>query len=356
MKGLGCMAIVFHHLAFYGPMSDVVHAAAPHLIDWLFNYARLAVQVFFVLAGYLVATQIAPNGKVADISSWASFVWKRYKRLIIPFLFAVVLATLITALVRPWFPHSSLSAPPGLLQLLAHALLLQDLLHMEALSAGVWYVAIDLQLFAATVALTVLAGYAPPSWRAGFPIVIILLAAVSLWGINREPAYQNYAPYFLGAYALGILAYWSGRGALGSLALLAMVAIGVIALWLQYRNSVAVAFATALLVSAIGRKDSLERWPSSRVLIWLGQRSYSIFLIHFGICVAFNAVWHALFTTGVWINAFGMLAAALASVAAGALLYSHVESKRNVLGYNRATTTLVAMITAAMAIEALNRH
>lgn len=352
MKGLGCMAIVFHHLAFYGPMSDVVHTAAPHLIDWFFNYARLAVQVFFVLAGYLVAAQIAPNGKVADISSWAPFFWKRYKRLVIPLLFAVVLATLITALVRPWFHHSSLSAPPGLLQLLAHALLLQDLLHMEALSAGVWYVAIDLQLFAATLALTMLAGYAPPSWRAGFPILIILLAVVSLWGINREPAYQNYAPYFFGFYGLGMLAYWSGRSALGSLALLAM---GVIALWLQYRNSVAVAFATALLVSAIGRKNSLEHWPSSRVLIWLGQRSYSIFLIHFGICVAFNAVWHALFTTGVWINAFGMLAAALASVAAGALLYSHVESKRNVLGYNRATTTLVAMITAALAIEALTQ-
>lgn len=354
MKGLGCMAIVFHHLAFYGPMSDVVHAAAPHLIDWLFNYARLAVQVFFVLAGYLVAAQIAPDGKVADISSWASLVWKRYKRLVVPFLFAVVLATLITALVRPWFHHSSLSAPPGLMQLLAHALLLQDLLHMEALSAGVWYVAIDLQLFAATVALTALAGYAPPSWRAGLPILIILLAAVSLWGINREPAYEDYAFYFFGAYGLGMLAYWSGRNvALGSLALLAM---GVIALWLQYRNSVAVAFGTALLLSAIGRKDSLERWPSSRVLIWLGQRSYSIFLIHFGICVAFNAVWHALFTTGVWINAFGMLAAALASVATGALLYSHVESKRNVLGYNKATTALVAMITVALMIEALTQQ
>jgi peptidoglycan/LPS O-acetylase OafA/YrhL len=240
--------------------------------------------------------------------------------------------------------------------LLAHALLLHDLLRMEALSAGVWYVAIDLQLFAATVALTVLAGYAPPSWRAGFPILIILLSAVSLWGINREPAYQDYAPYFFGVYGLGMLAYWSSRSASGSLALLAMVVMGVIALWLQYRNSVAVAFATALLVSAIGQKDSLERWPSSGVLIWLGQRSYSIFLIHFGICVAFNAVWHALFKSGVWINAFGMLAAAFASVAAGALLYSHVESKRNVLGYNRATMALVAMIAAALVIEALTRH
>jgi len=59
MKGLGCMAIVLHHLAFYGPMSDVVHKAAPDTINFLYNYARLAVQMFFVLGGYLVAPQFS---------------------------------------------------------------------------------------------------------------------------------------------------------------------------------------------------------------------------------------------------------------------------------------------------------
>lgn len=352
VKGLGCMAIVFHHLAFYGPMSDVVYTAAPNLINWLFNYARLAVQVFFVLAGYLVAAQIASHDRLADIS-WFALVWKRYKRLISPFLFAVALTVLVTALVRSWFDHPSLSAPPGALQLLAHILLLHDLLGVEALSAGIWYVAIDFQLFAATVALTVLAGYARPSWRAGFPILIILFAAASLWIINRESAYQDYAPYFFGAYALGMLSYWSGRGASGGLMLIAIVVLGVMALWVQYRNPVAVAFATALLLSAAGRKGVLTCWPRSGVLTWLGRHSYSIFLIHFSVCVAFNAAWHALFPSGVLINMLGMLAAALASVAAGSLLYNQVESKHKVFGGNIATTALVMMVAAALTIESL---
>jgi hypothetical protein len=69
MKGIGCIAIVLHHLAVYGPMSDVVRGAFPTVIDGLEIYARLAVQMFFVLAGFLVATQLAPEGKPSTSSA-----------------------------------------------------------------------------------------------------------------------------------------------------------------------------------------------------------------------------------------------------------------------------------------------
>ncbi len=352
IKGLGCVAIVFHHLAFYGPMSDVVHSAAPNLINWLFNYARLAVQIFLVLAGYLVAAQIAPHGKIINIP-WTSLLRKRYKRLITPFLFAVAITMLVTAMVRPWFEHTSLSAPPSLLQLLAHVLLLHDLLGMEALSAGVWYVAIDLQLFAATVLLTALTAYAPPSCRTGFPILIGVLVAASLWGINRDTSYEDYAPYFFGAYGLGMLSYWSSHSASGKSLLIGIVFLSAMALWLEYRDSVAVVFAMALLLSLAGKKESLKGWPCSAPLIWLGHRSYSIFLIHFGVCVSFNAVWHVLFPTGILENTLGILAAAAASIAAGSVLYDNVENKRNVLACNMATMLLMLAIAAAMVLETL---
>ena len=37
LKGLCCMLIVWHHLAFYGPMSDVVHGRIPWLTGWLYD-------------------------------------------------------------------------------------------------------------------------------------------------------------------------------------------------------------------------------------------------------------------------------------------------------------------------------
>ena len=59
-KGACCAAIVWHHLAFYGPMSDVAAQVTPGIIDWLAEYARIAVQIVLVLGGVLSAASLAP--------------------------------------------------------------------------------------------------------------------------------------------------------------------------------------------------------------------------------------------------------------------------------------------------------
>ena len=390
IKGLGCMAIVLHHLAVYGPMSDVVHAEFPGIIDGLSMYACLAVQIFFVLAGFLMAAQIAPDGraiamrKTRKMGNWFSnsppecsdalttsliasdkassltaiaspmaLIWKRYRRLLTPFLFAVVCATLITAIVRPWFAHDSLSGPPRLPQLVAHALLIHDLVGVESLSAGAWYVAIDFQLFVATVLLTVLAQRAAPEWQWVFPCLIIALAAGSLWVINRHDDYEDYAPYFFGAYALGMLAYWSTRPFFEVSALFVIASLGAVALWLEYRNPITVALASACIVGIAGQRGWLARWPRPGLMTWLGQRSYSIFLIHYGVCIGINAVWSHFFPTGLLINAVGMLVAVAVSIGAGEILYRSVESQPDVLGFNRATGMLVCAAVVTMLIETM---
>lgn len=355
MKGLGCLAIVLHHLAVYGPMSDVVRGDFPAVIDGLEIYARLAVQMFFVLAGFLVAAQLAPEGQpsTSSTSSPLGLILKRYRRLVTPFVFAIASAILITAIIRPWFVHDSLSAPPSLAQLLAHALLLHDLTGVEALSAGVWYVAIDFQLFILTVLLTALSARAASAWRWVFPALIIGLAAGSLWVINRHDRYEDYAPYFFGAYALGMLAFWSTRQPSGGGLLFTIALLGSVALWLQHRNPIVVALATAIIVAIAGQRGWLAQWPRPGLLTWLGQRSYSIFLIHYGFCIGINALWARWFPTGVMINAVGMVLAAIISVGAGALLYRYVESQPNALGRNWVTALLGAAVATAFLLETL---
>lgn len=355
MKGLGCIAIVLHHLAVYGPMSEVVRGDLPTLIGALEIYARLAVQMFFVLAGFLVAAQLAPEGQPSTSSATSALglIFKRYRRLVTPFLFAIACAILITAVVRPWFIHDSLSAPPSLAQLFAHTLLLHDLTGVEALSAGVWYVAIDFQLFILTVLLTALSARAAPNWRWVFPAVIIGLAAGSLWLVNRHDQYEDYAPYFFGAYALGMLAFWSTRQPSGDGLLFTIALLGSVALWLQHRNPIVVALATTLIVAIAGQRGWLAQWPRPGLLTWLGQRSYSIFLIHYGFVIGMNALWARLFPTGVLINAVGMMLAVLISVGAGALLYRYVESQPNALGRNWITAVLGAAVAATFLLETL---
>jgi peptidoglycan/LPS O-acetylase OafA/YrhL len=60
LKAISCLLIASHHLALYGPMADFAYPLIPGLIDWLREHGRIAVQVFFVIAGFLSARKLAP--------------------------------------------------------------------------------------------------------------------------------------------------------------------------------------------------------------------------------------------------------------------------------------------------------
>ena len=142
-----------------------------------------------------------------------------------------------------------------------------------------------------------------------------------------------WALYFVGAYALGMMAWWAAHSPnvlarCGWLA--AMLACGAIALTLEWRDRIALAWAAALALAVCSAVHWPEAWRRARwaPLAWVGQRSYSIFLIHFAVCLLVNAVWSALWPSGIAMNALGMLVAMACSVGAGALLYRGVESRQ----------------------------
>lgn len=353
-KGIACLVIVVHHLAVYGPMSEVIGAVYPQLIDTLVVYGRLAVQLFFVVAGYFVASQFAPKGLTTPINP-GPLVWKRYKRLVTPFLFAVTLAALITALVRPWFLHDSLSGAPSVSQLLAHIFLMYDLIGLEALSAGVWYVAVDFQLFALTTVLIALIHMMPTRWHSLLPFVVMALTAWSLWYLSLHAQYEIAAPYFFGYYGLGMLSYWAARTPAKGWFLILIALLGVVALGIEFRKSVVTATISALILSIASMRGWLEQWPRSASLHWLGERSYSIFLIHYGLIIGINALWSVWFPTGLLINAVGIAIAVVISIAGGAVLYRYVESRPAVLGINLTTALLLAGVLATLALESSSR-
>lgn len=328
-KGLACAAIVWHHLAFYGPMSDIALPLAPRLVGWLYDYGRMAVQVFLVLGGYLAAASLAPQG-LARFGSATQQITRRFVRLVVPYAVALVLAVLVAALVRPWLEHSSVPGEPSLAQLLAHALLLQDIVGEEALSAGAWYVAIDFQLFVLSVALFAAVRSLPglaPGRAAGLSQGLVLAGtAASLWGFNRHPGLDMWCVYFFGAYGLGMLAYWAVRAPRATPWLAAIAVLGALALAQDFRWRIAVAWAMALGVVWALRRPMPAPWRGLAPLQGLGQMSYSVFLVHFPVCLLVNALVSQLWPQQPVLNALGMVLAFGLSLVAGRTLYWRVES------------------------------
>jgi peptidoglycan/LPS O-acetylase OafA/YrhL len=109
-------------------------------------------------------------------------------------------------------------------------------------------------------------------------------------------------------------------------ALIGLGAVGVAALTMDFRLRIAVALVTALVLAISRRGGWLEHWPGGRVTAYFGKISYSVFLVHFPVCLVVNAlVFH--FAPGQPVlNALGMLLAWVASNVAGAVFHRYVEA------------------------------
>jgi peptidoglycan/LPS O-acetylase OafA/YrhL len=331
LKAIAAQLIVLHHLAFYGPMSDHVAEWLPQLIEWLSRHGRLAVQVFLVVGGYLAARQLAPQGRWQPARSALWVVCDRYLRLVLPYGITLGLVIFCAALARHWMDHESVPDPAQVRDVWIHLLLLQDLLGVEALSAGVWYVAIDFQLFACLVALLSVADRLERRAGDSTPLAVWLvlgLTLLSLLVFNREPAWDVAAPYFFASYGLGVLAAWLPRAVPRAQALvLGLVLLGgfVLALSLEFRSRIALAavIGGALALSGTARLG-WKGWLGATIA-WFSRISYSLFLVHFGVCLVVNAVFTVFLPTTPAVQTLGLLIAWGASIAVAALFHRWVE-------------------------------
>ena len=91
----------------------------------------------------------------------------------------------------------------------------------------------------------------------------------------------------------------------------------------------------------LGRHTGLlATWPQSSVLSFLGRISYSVFLVHFPVCLLANALFNQVAPGNPLLNFIGMLGTWVVCVAIGAAFHRCVEQPAFFRGGapNRATT------------------
>lgn len=329
LKAIASQLIVLHHLAFYGPLSEAAHRAAPGLVEWLARDARMAVQAFLVIGGFLAARALAPGGLLLGGPAWP-LVGRRYLKLVLPYAAAVLLSVLMAALVRPWLLDDVVPPAPTLAQFLAHLTLLHSVLGFDSLSTGVWYVAIDFQLFALLLALLAMARSCSDDAHTARRIALALIIAgcvASLFHFNRHDEWDAWALYFFGSYGLGALAYWASERETSSGGLLALGAITGLALMIEFRDRIVLSLAVTLALGFARRWDFLPFPPNSAVLAWLGKISYSLFLSHFAVVLAANAIFAQIRPDHPAAGLAGIFLAWMASIGLGALFHQQVESR-----------------------------
>ena len=282
----------------------------------------MGVIVFLVLTGYLVTNSLMRSLRGGGTIRFRTF-WTRRLRRIWPPMAAMVFVTVAACVL---FNHILLTKlkpdfVPSLLLVSNLASIVRGASYFDHLGGTsplthLWYLGLDAQFCLVwPLVFTLL-------WRTGarrrdaaFPRrVTILLALASaiamaaLYNPNADPTRVYYGPdtrFFAPLVGAWLALVWPlGRrqpvsilgdrqridrgsleifGAVGLFGLLAIMVLSPDTSTFLYRGGMALAalFSTALIASVLDPKTIAHRVFSARPLVWVGKRSYGIYLWHF---------------------------------------------------------------------------
>jgi peptidoglycan/LPS O-acetylase OafA/YrhL len=258
------------------------------------------------MGGYLAAQSLTRASNLKNPQTVLKTIFNRYLRLFAPYVVALIVTIICAWVARIWVQDEFVGESETMGQFLAHLFFLHGILGLDSISAGVWYVAIDWQLYAIlAIMLSMFPGLRSLMW------ILAMLCVSSLLFFNRSGAYENYFIYFIGAYGLGVLAQLCKNypdPLVNRIAKLFFIAIGIIIvissfhqLWI--RNILAYAVAIALVIwgdwAYKDHNKEQRRAHESRThkivnaILWGSKRSYCAFLIHFSFVLLANTLYIA---------------------------------------------------------------
>ncbi|MDP3907831.1 acyltransferase [Novosphingobium sp.] len=327
IRGIAAWAVVLYHIR----LSLAGLLPAP-VIDWLAR-GYLAVDLFFILSGFVIWYNYAPRLRQGGAAETRLFLWRRFARVwplhafILTGFCAFAALLLVTGRDAGGYP---------LAELPLHFALAQNwgLTGELTWNHPAWSISTELAaylLFPAVVALTRWEDW--PDWAlvllalalAGTIHLIFAASGHTALGedIARLGLWRCLPEFGMGMILCILWQRWQSVGRAAPLALLAGLAWGAggIALGLPETALVPLLFFALLLALALDR-SVIARVLGGRGLTYLGEISYSTYLAHFFLFILFKL---AFVDDSLQLDA-GQLAGFIALVAgASVALYHGVE-------------------------------
>jgi peptidoglycan/LPS O-acetylase OafA/YrhL len=292
----------------------------------------LAVDVFFVLSGFVMWLNYGATFRGRGWSEAPRFWWKRFARIwplhgaILAAMAAFALLLLATGRDAGGYPFAELPL---------HVLLLQNwgLTSVLSWNHPAWSISTEM----AAYILFPLFAIALPWERLRTPALVALILLVTAvlalgFGLHGKAELGADIPRFglgrcLAEFAIGVALcnlwqLWRDRAAARNCAILAVATLGIgIGFGLPEPAFVPLAFAGGLLGLALD-SGPVARFFASRPLVLLGDWSYSTYLAHFFLFVLFKLVFVGDDLQLGWVGLAGYLALVLG---ASAVLYQGLE-------------------------------
>ncbi len=286
------------------------------MVQFVVRHGWASVQVFWVIAGFVVAYSLRKTA--VGPASFGNFTLRRVLRLGIPYWTAILAVVAVNALTKPLLYRPDIPLiddPVPWTRLAANLGFLQDILHLGNISAGTWFVCVDLQfglLFALMLwivqRLSRRQSGGSDRGKTNAPVLLLVfvpLGLAALFALNfNSDAYDSWAIYYFHMPLLGAMAWWALDGRIPRFAFWAYSAamgVGVamrwhdaISIWqeaarqvpgtsLKYGKALElmVALTAGVVIYLVARRGHLGDWLTWRPLQYLGRISYSLYLTHY---------------------------------------------------------------------------
>lgn len=293
IRGIAAWAVVLYHIRL--SLTGLLPAPAIAAL----GQGYLAVDLFFILSGFVIWYNYADRIRSGGWGEASSFLWRRFAR-VWP-LHAVVLAGFVLLALLLAATGRDTSGYPWA-ELPLHVMLIQNWGLTDALSWNhpAWSISAELAAYLLfppillatrwerwpSLALAVLAGAMALAlhWAFSWRGLVSLGDDIPAFGVVR-----CLAGFYTGAILCLLWGRWREQRGASAMALAgACVLAG--AGWLGGWAQTAVVpgcFALGLLALALDR-GPVSRWLGGRALTYLGEISYSTYLCHFGLYIIYK--------------------------------------------------------------------
>ncbi|HJS87852.1 MAG TPA: acyltransferase [Acetobacteraceae bacterium] len=298
LRGVAACWVVVFHYANLGP--NITGSVGPELAKTLVRHGYLAVDLFFVLSGFVMALTYGSAFKAGfSTHAFLEFLGKRLGR-VYPLYIAI---TLIMAGLA--YAGLSTRAPPSLLGLTSNVLLIQAWGIAASVDGPAWSISTEFAaylLFPLLVRM-VLVGHWARSWAAAATATAILVVVATRTTVELHqivggivvragpldvsrfatayPLLRCLAGFTLGLFAFRLAQAGAVRrflampfaGDLGLIAVLTLMAV-------PGSDVLLVLLFVPLVIALAAEQSFIAKKLASGILYWLGLVSYSIYLTH----------------------------------------------------------------------------
>jgi len=300
IRALACLTVVLNH-AVAEAFPVLYQVDIPPMLSFLrlwFAFGHHAVTAFIVVSGFCLGLPLAA-GDFSKPVAFGQFMARRIARIVPPYYAALVISLLVCfAMFKfPSGMHFDFSAHPRPSDIAAHVLLIQNVFGTGQINYSLWSIATELHIYMLFPFLVAMLRKRN-GWIAAAAIAV---AAYGISYLVMDTRLDRAAVHFVGAFICGIAASWVTRSehpvatrlrTFSGWPLVALGGLAGIVFWTkslpysQYQafqmaqDAVVMIAITALLIACTKVKSPLRLLLEAKPLVWIGERSYSLYLLH----------------------------------------------------------------------------